>query len=93
MTTVKYSPRLAMFVVIFDENCPLLAAEVWTSVNFLEIHFLSLVICSGHLISRFGDIPGPLPSLDLPAPDFFLWGHLQEREFRSRPQIHSRTKE
>lgn len=38
-----------------------------------------------HLISRFGDIPWPPRSPDVTAPDYFLWGKLKEKVFRSRP--------
>ena len=40
----------------------------------------------GRLISRFGDLHWPARSLDLTAPDFFLWGFLKSRVYVNKPQ-------
>ena len=40
----------------------------------------------GHLISQRGDIPWPSHSPDLTAADFFLWGFLKSRVYRTRPR-------
>ena len=40
----------------------------------------------GRLVSLRGDLQWPARSPDLSICDFFLWGHLKERVFRSRPQ-------
>jgi len=37
------------------------------------------------VISRFGDVPWPPRSLDLSAPDFFLWGCLKSKVYSNRP--------
>ena len=37
------------------------------------------------VISRFGDVPWPRHSLDLTAPDFFLWGYLKSKVCSNRP--------
>jgi hypothetical protein len=37
----------------------------------------------GHLVSLRGDLQWPARTLDLSICDFFLWGHLKERVFRS----------
>ena len=37
------------------------------------------------VISRFGDVPQPPCSLDLTAPDFFLWGYLKSNVYSRRP--------
>ena len=37
------------------------------------------------MISRFGDVPWPPSSLDLKAPDFFLWGYLKSKVYSTRP--------
>jgi len=36
-------------------------------------------------ISPFGDVPWPARSLDLTAPDFFLWGYLKSKVYSTRP--------
>jgi hypothetical protein len=36
------------------------------------------------IISRYGDIPWPARSPDLPACDFFFWGYLKSRVFATR---------
>ena len=40
----------------------------------------------GKLISRFGDVEWPSRSPDLTPPDFFLWGHLNSKVYKSNPQ-------
>ena len=37
------------------------------------------------VISHFGDVPWPPCSLDLTAPDFFLWGYLKSKVYSNRP--------
>jgi hypothetical protein len=37
------------------------------------------------VISRFGDVPWPPHSLDLTAPDIFLWGYLKSKLYSRRP--------
>lgn len=37
------------------------------------------------LISRFGDIPWPARSPDLSSCDYFLWGHLKQKVYETRP--------
>jgi hypothetical protein len=39
---------------------------------------------SGHLISRFGDVPWPPRSPDLPTCDSFLWRYLKSRVYAHR---------
>lgn len=38
------------------------------------------------IISRYSDFNWPSRSPDLTAPDFFLWGYLKDRVFRSKPR-------
>jgi hypothetical protein len=49
------------------------------SMTFLRGMFPS------RLISWFGDIPWPASSLDLTAPDFFLWGCLKSKVYATCP--------
>jgi len=37
------------------------------------------------VISHFGDVPWPPRSLDLTAPDFFLWGYLKSKVYSTCP--------
>ena len=37
------------------------------------------------VIYRFGDVPWPLRSLDLTAPDLSLWGYLKSKVYSNRP--------
>ena len=37
------------------------------------------------VISCFGDVPWPLHSPDLTAPDFFLWGYLKNKVYSTHP--------
>lgn len=41
----------------------------------------------GGLVSRFGDVPWPPRSPDLPCCDFFLRGRLKERVYTQKPRI------
>ena len=48
---------------------------------------------SGHLISRFGDVPWPPRSPDLSKCDFFLWGYLKSRVYTHKPCMLNDLKE
>ena len=48
---------------------------------------------SGKVISRFGDIEWPPRSPDFTAPDYFLWGYLKDRLYRSDPKPLEQLKE
>src|SRR5277367_1609163 len=49
------------------------------SIHLLQQNF------PGRLISKRGDIEWPPRSPDLNPPDFFLWGHLKEEVFKTKP--------
>lgn len=44
-------------------------------------------------ISRFGDVHWPARSPDLSVCDFFLWGHLKDRVYRSKPRTTEELKQ
>ncbi|KAJ4447690.1 hypothetical protein ANN_09698 [Periplaneta americana] len=46
-----------------------------------------------HVISRFGVINWPARSLDLSAPDYFLWGYLKGKVYQEQPHILQHSKE
>jgi len=48
---------------------------------------------SGHLISRFGDVPWPPRSLNLSVCDFFLWGYLKSHVHTHKPRMLNDLKE
>lgn len=56
------------------------AHSACASMSFLKDLFLD------HLISWSGDVPWPARSLDLTAPDFFLWRYLKSTAYRTRPR-------
>jgi len=39
-----------------------------------------------HVVSRFGDVPWPPRSPDLPACDFFLWSYLKSKVYVRKPR-------
>jgi len=39
----------------------------------------------GRLISRFGDITCPTPWPDRGVPDFFLWGYVKSKVYKTHP--------
>jgi len=48
---------------------------------------------SGHLISRFRDMPWPPRSPDLSTCDFFLWGYLKLHVYAHKPHTLNDLKE
>jgi hypothetical protein len=44
-------------------------------------------VFGNRILSQFALIQWPPRSPDLSAPDFFLWGHLKARVYRTKPRI------
>jgi hypothetical protein len=97
LTSAKYLqllqqviPRLRQIFVNYEDR-NILAETVWFQQDGAPPHFglqvrqYQDVIFQDKYIGRRGAIEWPASSPDLTALDFFLWGHLKNRVYVSRP--------
>jgi len=90
VTSVRYVAMLENFVAEKLENLPGLV-NPWFQQDGATAHTARPSMAAvrqlfgNQIISRFGDIQWPPRSPDLSACDFFLWGHLKNKVYSTRP--------
>ena len=86
--TFRYTEMINEFL---SPNLPLNNGTLWFQQDGATAHTAVSSIAAlrrvfpQQAISHFGDVPWPPRSLDLTAPDFFLWGYLKSKVYSNRP--------
>ena len=94
--TVNSQRYLAMLEDFFEPKLEELSDEtnlgdIWFQQGGATTHTAQVAMVKlrqrfpARLISRKGDVEWPARSADLSIYDFFLWGYLKEKVFKSRP--------
>lgn len=94
--TINSERYLAMLEDFFEPKFEELSEEtnlgdIWFQQDGATAHTAQVVMVKlrqmfpARLVSRRGDVEWPPRSPDLSICDFFLWGYLKEKVFRSRP--------
>lgn len=88
---MRYVAMLETFVAHELRNFPQVIENTWFQQDGATSHTARISMAAvrqlfgNRVISRNGDISWPPRSPDLTVCDFFLWGHLKSKVYRSRP--------
>jgi len=88
ITSQRYTEMINEFLSL---NLPPNNGTLWFQQDGATTHTAVISITAlrclflQRVISRFGDVPWPPRSLDLSAPDFFLWGYLKSKVYSNHP--------
>ena len=92
VTSARYVQMLDTFLQPELQRRGVDVSQVWFQQDGATAHTARLSMTKvqemfpHRVISRFGDVHWPARSPDLSVCDFFLWGHLKERVYRSKPR-------
>ena len=99
MTSARYVEMLNTFLGPELQRRGVEVSQLWFQLNGATAHTARMSMkrvqemFPRRVISRFGDVHWPARSPDLSDCDSFLWEHLKERVYRSKPRATEELKQ